>query len=349
MSTAGSDSGYTRTFSTGIRAMDGILGGGIPPYSVVILAGEPGTGKTILSQQILFANASTERKAIYLTTLSESPMKAARYQSSFEFFDPSKFGSSVIYMDIGQTIRKEGLGRAADSVADLVREHQPYVVVIDSFKAIHDMAANPGEMRTFIYDLTIEFSAMQATTLLVGEYSIEDIATLPEFAVADGIIWLYTQTRNDQQERYLRVIKMRGINHSTSSYNFTIRSTGIDVFVSEWVAGPEQASDRSDRVKTGIPELDILLRGGIPRPSPVLISGEAGTGKSTLAMQFLVRGAADYNEKGIYFSYEETPEQIVENSWTPLEVIFIRWSPAAWFTPRSLYTSRENAAVFRSP
>ncbi|HEX2923687.1 MAG TPA: ATPase domain-containing protein, partial [Chloroflexota bacterium] len=80
-----------------------------------------------------------------------------------------------------------------------------------------------------------------------------------------------------------------------------------------WVAGPEQASDRSDRVKTGIPELDILLRGGIPRPSPVLISGEAGTGKSTLAMQFLVRGAADYNEKGIYFSYEETPAQIVEN------------------------------------
>src|SRR5690349_6393143 len=129
MSVAESRAKQSRLFSTGIAPLDKIMGGGIPPYSVVVLAGEPGSGKTILSQQILFANATPERKVVYLTTLSEPPMKAARYQSTFDFFDAAKFGDSVVYMDIGQVIRREGLDKAADSISDLVREHQPYVVV----------------------------------------------------------------------------------------------------------------------------------------------------------------------------------------------------------------------------
>ena len=303
-----------RVFSTGIAPLDRILGGGIPPYSVVIIAGEPGSGKTILSQQILFANATAERKALYLTTLSESPMKAARYQSMFDFFDPSKFGETVVYMDIGQVIRKEGLASAADSISDLVREHQPYAVVIDSFKAIHDLARDPSEMRTFIYDLAIELSAMQSTTLLVGQYSRDAIARMAEFAVADGIIWLHSTAKNDERERYIQVLKMRGVDHSTSAHNFTIRRNGVNIFALQFVAPPDMAATRGAQVKTGLPELDMLLRGGIPRGSSMLVSGEAGSGKSTLSMQFLCRGAKDYGEKGVYFTYEETPAQIMENA-----------------------------------
>ncbi len=314
MSVAESMRDSYRLFSTGVPPLDRILGGGIPPYSVVIVAGEPGTGKTILSQQILFANASTERKAVYLTTLSESPMKAARYQSGFDFFDPAKFGESVIYMDVGQMIRHEGLSKAADTIADLVRMHQPYVVVVDSFKAIHDLAASPSEMRTFIYDLAIEFSAMQSTTLLVGEYSEGDIARMPEFAIADGIIWLYSRSRNEQRGRYLQVLKMRGADHSTAAFNFEIRRNGVNIFALQWIAPPDLAAVRGEQVRTGLPELDNLLRGGIPKGSPMLISGEAGSGKSTLSMQYLYGGAADYGEKGIYFTYEETPAQIEENA-----------------------------------
>ncbi|MCL4532027.1 MAG: AAA family ATPase [Actinobacteria bacterium] len=314
MSTTRTGREASRIFSTGVTPLDRILGGGIPPYSVVILAGEPGTGKTILSQQILFANATPERKAVYLTTLSEPPMKAARYQSMFDFFDPSKFGESVVYMDIGEVIRREGLGKAADTIADMLRENQPYVVVIDSFKAIHDLADNPAEMRTFIYDLAIELSAMQCTTLLVGEYSESDVARMPEFAVADGIIWLYTQKKSDQQQRYIRILKMRGADHSSTAYNFDIRRNGINIFAIQWVAPPDIAAVRGDQVKTGLPELDLLLRGGIPRGSPMLLSGEAGSGKSTMSMQYLYRGAVDNGEKGIYFTYEETPAQLEENA-----------------------------------
>lgn len=313
MRTGRTRGGATRRLSTGIPTLDQILSGGLPPYSVVCLAGLPGTGKTTLAQQILFANARAGNKGVYLTTFSESPMKAARYQSGFSFFDAEQFGESVIYMDIGQTIRKEGLTAALDVITDSLRELQPQVVVIDSFKAIHDLAPSRQEMRTFIYDLAIELSAMQATTLLVGEYTEEDIAQLAEFAIADGIIWLSSELRNDQQIRFLRVLKLRGVNYRTGSYNFNIGTDGLEIFSLDDVTISPSAL-RGTPIATGLPALDSLLRGGIPRGTPSLLTGSAGTGKSTLALQYLYRGAVDYGEPGIYFSYEETPEQIIANA-----------------------------------
>lgn len=300
-------------FATGVPALDRILRGGIPSYAVVIIAGMPGTGKTTLAQQILFATAQGERKGVYLTTVSESPLKAARFQSGFSFFDAERFGESVIFLDIAQTIRKQGLAPALDTIADQLRTIQPSVVVIDSFKAIHDLAPSPQEMRTFVYDLAIELSTMQATTLLIGEYTPEDIATMPEFAIADGIIFLYTEQRDDQLARYLRVLKMRGVNHLTGSYNFAIRRSGLEIYAvmdEQLKAG----TVRGAPIQTGSAELDALLRGGIPRGTPTLLTGAAGTGKSTLALEYLYKGALDYGEPGIYFSYEESAEQIIDNA-----------------------------------
>ncbi|GAC1450835.1 MAG: hypothetical protein PVSMB4_10080 [Ktedonobacterales bacterium] len=302
-----------RRLSTGIAPLDQILRGGLPPYAVVCVAGLPGSGKTTLAQQILFANAHAGNTGVYLTTFSESPMKAARYQSGFSFFDASQFGESVTYMDIGQTIRKEGLTAALEVIVDALRELQPTLVVVDSFKAIHDLAPSVQEMRTFIYDLAIELSAMQATTLLVGEYTEDDIAHLPELAIADGIFWLYSELRNDQQLRFFRVLKMRGVNYMTGAYNFTIGKDGLEIFtLDEMKVDPDIL--RGEPIPTGLPTLDALLRGGIPRGTPALLTGAAGTGKSTLGLQYLYHGAVDHREPGMYISYEETPEQIVANA-----------------------------------
>lgn len=332
-----------RLLSTGIPALDQILRGGLPPYSMVAVAGLPGTGKTTLAQQILFANARAGNKGVYLTTFSESPMKAARYQSGFSFFDAAQFGESVIYMDIGQTIRKEGLSPALDVIAEALRDLQPQIVVVDSFKAIHDLAPSTQEMRTFIYDLAIELSAMQATTLLVGEYTENDLATLPELAIADGIVWLYSELRNEQQLRFLRVLKLRGVDYLTGAYNFSIGKDGIEIYTLDDVTVAETVL-RGEPIPTGTPALDALLHGGIPRGTPTLVTGAAGTGKSTLALQYVYRGAMESGEPALYVTYEETPEQLIANAenfgWDlrPLierGLLHIEYTPLAQVNPNA--------------
>lgn len=314
MSDGGSSGSGLRRVPTGVPALDDLLGGGIPLYSVVLLAGEPGSGKTILSQQLLFRNAAAGRKGLYLTTLSESPLKATRFQSQFGFFQPEMFGRSVVYMDIGETIRSQELGPAVEVIGAALREHEPQVVVIDSFKAIHDLASSPREARTFTYDLAIELSAVQATTILVGEYELADIGRLPEFAVADGIVWLTLERTAVGGQRTLRVLKMRGIDHPTAPFDFEISRDGIALFAlprSVYEPRPHVELAGAGRVETGVPGLDALLRGGLPVGSQLLVAGEAGTGKTTLCLQYLVHGARELGEPGIYFSYEQTAAQLV--------------------------------------
>lgn len=242
-----------------------------------------------------------------------SPMKAARFQSNFTFFDPEKFGESVIYMDIGEVIRREGLAPALEIMADMLRETQPYLAVIDSFKAIHDLAQSQSEMRTFVYDVAIELAAMQIQTLLIGEYDESELAELPEFAVADGIIWLWQQVENQRTQRFLRVMKMRGTSHSDRAYAFGITKDGVKILALPEIANPT-GSLRGELIPSGIEELDFLLRGGVPRGGTVLVSGQAGTGKSTAALEFIYEGLEKQGEPAVYVSYEETPEQLISRA-----------------------------------
>lgn len=303
-----------RRLPTGVPGLDTVLRGGFPQYAVIIIAGEPGTGKTILCQQILFNNLDNGKRCVYLTTLSESPMKVARYQSQFSFFDPDKFGTSIVYMDIAQIIRAQGLSKALEVIIDAVRKIEPTVVAIDSIKAVHDLAPSPMEMRSFIYDMSVELAALQSTSLLVGEYKAEDIGTQAEFAIADGIVWLYNETRDTRLARFLRILKMRGVDHVTAAQNFDITRNGIEVYTTEGLIPTEIAPYREELTKTGLPELDEILRGGIPKGAPMLVTGGAGSGKTTLGLQFLYEGATRYGEKGIYFSYEEVPDQLIANA-----------------------------------
>src|SRR3984893_120463 len=89
---------------TGIPDLDLILGGGLEPGSLVILAGAPGTGKTILAQQICFANATPEHKALYYTTLSEPHIKLVRHLEPFQFFKPALLGKSVDFIHLGELV-----------------------------------------------------------------------------------------------------------------------------------------------------------------------------------------------------------------------------------------------------
>src|SRR5687767_3571582 len=126
-----------RAVSTSIAELDLVLGGGLPPGSLVILAGSPGTGKTILAQQICFGMATAERRAVYYTTLSEPHDKLIDHMDQFSFFDPGELGGSVQFINLADLLSTgdDAEGAAGAIASEVVREcfaTKPAIVVIDS-------------------------------------------------------------------------------------------------------------------------------------------------------------------------------------------------------------------------
>jgi circadian clock protein KaiC len=296
---------------TGSTALDAILGGGIPAGSVTVVAGEPGSGKTVFTLQALFHHARQGKKCLYFTTLSEPSLKVIRYMQLFSFFDSRLIEERVVFVDLGSTLRKDGAEKTLAQMMLRVESEGPDIVAIDSFKALHDLLPNDSHSRIFVYDLAVGVAAWGATTLLVGEYTLEDIGVAPEFAIADGILRLTTERRELAAARQLEVLKMRGADYVTGRHFFDIAADGLTVYPR--VRGPEMNGeppvDLTDRVATGVAGLDAILLGGLPQASATMVQGGTGTGKTLMGLHFLLEGARQ-GEPGILFTLEETPAQI---------------------------------------
>src|SRR5215218_2664248 len=120
--------------ASGDKGLDLILGGGLPMSGINMIIGLPGSGKTILSQQFVFASATEERPAIYLSTVSEPFEKILRYAQTLGFFDRGAIGRSVFYEDLGPAVAGEGgLSAVTERISALIKEHRPGIIAIDSF------------------------------------------------------------------------------------------------------------------------------------------------------------------------------------------------------------------------
>lgn len=299
--------------STGILVFDQILGGGLPKGSTILLAGRPGTGKTILAHQMMFQNAGIDDKALYVTTLSEPQIKIIKFQQEFSFYDIDKVQKSIIYKDLGGVLRKEGPTQAVKLLDNYLKEYQPKMIFIDTIKTFADIIPNSMEFREFMTDLSVRLTTWGCTTILLGEYSEEDIENRPESAIADGIIYLYGTEEKRQQKRYLRVLKMRGTNHSNGEAVFKISSDGLNVFPRlNSTLMLQDIAQYSERVSSGVPKLDQLMGGGIPKASTTLVTGPSGSGKTMLALSFALAGIKS-GIVTVFVSLEENPLQIINN------------------------------------
>ncbi len=299
--------------STGVEALDGVLGGGFPALSTTIVSGEPGTGKTILMVQILLHLARQGKKCLYFTTVSEPAIKLIRHMQRFSFFDPKLLDEAVILGDLGSVIRTEGFGAALARVAERCEQTEADVVVIDSFKAIHDMVAESSDSRRLIYDLAVQLASWGATTFLVGEYSLADVTSLPEFAIADGIVFLRNELEELTRVRELEILKLRGSNYVAGRHFFDISPSGVLFYPRVTTPAPAAESSPNDgregRVPFGVPGLDDMLGGGLPPASTTLIEGGTGTGKTLLGLHFLTAGAA-HDDVGLFLTLEESANQL---------------------------------------
>ena len=216
--------------STGNGRLDEVLGGGLILDAITLVVGAPGTGKTILAEQCLFANATRERPGLYLSTVSEPFDKLLRYGQALEFFDTAQLNRSVFYDDLGDAVHQNGLPAVVDRLDALLKEHRPGIVVIDSFKALRTFAADEAEFRRFLHDLAGRLSALAVSSLWVGEYGPDEATDAPEFAVADGVIALETKRSAERSIRYVSVRKLRGSNFLSGDHVYRITAGGLVVF-----------------------------------------------------------------------------------------------------------------------
>ncbi len=214
--------------STGCKGLDEVLLGGIPVNTISVLMGAPGTGKTILAEQLAFANATPEAPALYLTTLSEPLEKILVHGQNHSFYDVTKIGVSVFYEDIGIMLRESGVEKLSEIVLELILARRPRFIFIDSFKALNELILTPHDRRTITYDLANVLSSYECTSFLVGEYAQETMTELPVFAIADVILQLIKISTNVREERFLRVEKLRGSGSIPGLHAFSISRDGIE-------------------------------------------------------------------------------------------------------------------------
>src|SRR5215204_2096372 len=164
---------------SGVPRLDDVLGGGVPEYSFNLIAGDPGSGKTTLAHQLMFANATEQRPAIYFTILGEPALKMLRYQQQFTFFDNEKVNKAIHFINLSQQAMEGDLTKVLESIVGHVEELNPAIIVVDSFRTLV-RATNepePGKMKLpeFVQRLAMHLTSWQVTSLLIGEYEEQEM------------------------------------------------------------------------------------------------------------------------------------------------------------------------------
>jgi circadian clock protein KaiC len=308
-----------RKLPTGVPGLDEILGGGLPEYSFNIIAGAPGSGKTTLAHQIMFANATPERPALYFTVLGEPAIKMLRYQQQYSFFDPAKLNTAIRFINLSKVVLEKDLGAVLEEIIREVEATNPGIVLVDSFRTVVrkvQAGVSDLELQGFIQRLALHLTSWQATTFLIGEYVEGEIRDNPVFTVADGLLWLSQQAERNSIVRKLQVVKLRGQGSVPGLHTIRITEAGLQTFPRTF--GLTDKTDKGKgqrRLSTGIAKFDELLQGGIPEGDSLLLAGPSGSGKSVLGTQFIAEGIKQ-GEPGIVAIFEELPDQYVRRAAT---------------------------------
>src|SRR5688572_10670089 len=262
---------------TGVRGLDDILGGGIPEFSFNMIGGAPGCGKTTLAHQIVFANGTPKKPALYFTVLGESVVKMLRYQQQYSFYDESKLGKTIRFCNLSDMVLEKDLNAVLEQIIRQVTETNAGVIVVDSFRSLSRKAGielGEVEVHAFLHRLAQFLTSWQATTFLVGEYVAEEIEGDPLFTMVDGIFWLSQVTERNSVVRKLQVMKLRGQATVPGLHTIRINDDGLQAFSRTLgLVGGKKKSSRRRHISLGVPDLDKMLGGGIFEGDSLLVAG----------------------------------------------------------------------------
>ncbi|MGH2516150.1 MAG: RAD55 family ATPase [Ktedonobacterales bacterium] len=321
---------------SGVPDLDLVLGGGLPRGSLIIIVGPPGSGKTTLANQIAFDAAHHGRRSLVLTALSEPTSKLITRLRSFRFYDDSLVGDTLQFMSLEQFL-PAGLEATGDEMIAIARARRAALVVLDGFRGVRGADVDPQVARQFLYDVGTTLSVLGTTTIITSEADPRDPLFFPEQTTADVIIGLHFGLVGVRQRRAVEAVKVRAVDPLPGLHGLTLSEHGARVFPrlealitsspgrksaedagevgDEWDSERLPENPNANRATFGMPELDVLLGGGLTRGTSALLLGSIGTGKTLLGLHFLLAGASA-GEQGVFLGFRESRRQLIEKATT---------------------------------
>jgi circadian clock protein KaiC len=304
---------------TGIEGLDEVTGGGLPAGRPTLVCGGPGSGKTLLALSFLTNGARRYDEPGVLMSFEETAEELATDAASLGFDLPQLIGDGKLLIDYVRIERSEieetgeydleGLFVRLDLAVRTIAAKR---VVLDTLESLFAGLSNETILRAEIRRLFRWLKDRGLTAVITGERGDKGLTRqgLEEY-VSDAVILLDHRVQDQVSTRRMRVVKYRGTHHGTNEYPFLIDRDGI-VVLPVTALGLEHDAPTS-RVSTGIASLDAMFgEKGYYRGSTVLVSGTAGTGKTSLAAHF-VDAACRRGERCLCFLFEESPRQLIRN------------------------------------
>jgi circadian clock protein KaiC len=326
---------------TGITGFDEITGGGLPRGRPTLVTGAAGSGKTLFGIEFLVRGARDYGEPGVLLAFEEAQSDLATNVASlgFDLDQLEKDGLLAIdafRLDPAEIIETgtfdlEGLFIRLAMAVESVGAKRVFLDTIELlFSALPNEAIIRGELgRLFRWlkdrDLTVVISGERGKVGDLTRFGIEEY-------VSDCVVTLDHRVEDQISTRRLRVVKYRGSLHGTNEYPFLITERGLVVVPITSVGLTYEASD--ERISTGIPRLDEMLANGIYRGSSVMISGTAGTGKTSIGAM-MVNSSCERGEKALFFSFEESPDQLIRNMRS-IGIDLKRWIDAGLLQVRAV-------------
>ena len=314
-----SNRGRLQKCLTGIKGFDEITEGGLPKNRITLVSGGAGSGKTLLGLDFLVNGVIKYKERGVFMSFEETENELYQDVDSLNLDLHGLVSKKEIQIehvllerseiqDSGE-FNLEGIFIRLELAIDAIDAKR---VVLDSIESLFAGITDTGVLRLEIKRLFRWLKQKQVTAVITGEQGQDSFTRhgLEEF-ISDCIILLDNRVRQQVSTRRIRVIKYRGSNHGTNEYPFVIDKDGLSV-IPITSAGLDHPAT-NEKVSTGVPSLNKLFSGGgYTKGSTVLISGTAGTGKTSLAAAFAVE-SCKRGERCIYLSYEESPGQLIQN------------------------------------
>ena len=298
---------------SGVPYLDQILGGGLLRRTVAMIIGAPGTGKTVLSLQIVFHNAAQGTRILYLTGYSETHDKLIAHNRGLSFFAPDVMGQQIQLASLPDLLRS-GAEETVDAIVETARAQETSLVVLDGFRSMRGFMANDQEAARFLYSLGAKLALLDATTLVVVEGDADESNRFPELTVCDAIIVLRRERNHSRHRRLLEVLKVRGATPLEGAHPFSLDHKGLTISPRfETMAAGREPPWKPGRAAFGVPELDALVGGGLNVATATLVAGSPGVGKTLLGLHFMAEGAR-LQEPALFLGFMESPEQLKEKA-----------------------------------